>query len=376
MSETATMASVAELATADLTTATKAVWSLVGSTRHLQPVLAGVIVSAYNGKVALTGCNFDSQISRRIPFTGDFGDDILVELAGLKTAVATLDQRSPVHLERQADALLVSQGKKRVSLKAMDLDYYPKIPAPDADVAFTVTGTQLEFIADKVQPFAGADDMLPVLTGLHFAVANDVLTVSGTDRFRMAQATFDVAGSQPCEAIIPNVSKIGTLFGDEQVAVTVTEAAGFRAAYFDSETTTVVQRVIDGDFPRLSKLWPDMVNGSALFDAPTLLKALKFVSTGIERNMPVILDVTDGSLAVASTDDPDVQMQMKDEVEAFTTGEPIHIGFNPKLLSDIMKVFGRADVSMTYTVTSKPVVFTALQVDNFRALLMPRRLEG
>jgi DNA polymerase III subunit beta len=346
------------------------------ATRPAAPILYGLRFRTVAGRLEITGFNYDVCITKRVDIAGAL-PDLLVSGIMLKTSLKNLNPKAEVALSVEDDQLVLVQGTRRVALglKGLDLAEYPDTPKVPTGRNLTMTGEQVRFIGDKLTVFASRDDMLPVLTAVHLMTADGILMAGSTDRFRAALAELPVKVTEDMKVLVPGMSVIGQVFSPaDEVAVTLND----ESIHFSSADTTVSQRVLDGQFPRLTHLFPDRPEVTATFEPVAFLKALKFVETGVERNCAVHVTVDDGKISL-SNPTSDNYATMSDHVPAEIGGQNaqlgIETGFNAQFLADVVKVWGKGhDVTMASTSGTKPSVFTSPAAPELRVLIMPRRL--
>lgn len=109
-----------------------------------------------------------------------------------------------------------------------------------------------------------------------------------------------------------------------------------------------------------------------------LAEAARRISLVAERNTPLRLKFTQGSVAIdAGRGD---EAQASETLQAHLSGDDITVAYNPAYLSDGLKVFGTEFVRFSFTDAPKPAVISGqdepLAEDdrNYRYLLMPVRL--
>lgn len=366
---------LARLSTALLLAAVKDV-SKAAAAKYSVPILTGMrLTQLSNGMLEVAGFNYETCIRRRIPMDGDLSE-VLVPGALFRTALQKLDTKQDVHLAMENGSFVITQNRKRVAVKPMDLDEYPALPEIPTSRHFTVTGADLDFIGTKVAVFAGKDDMLPALTGVRLEVSDSgCLAAMATDRYRLGIAEFPVKmpvrNKAEVSGLVPQMQLIGSLLkGAANVAVSIADGTIF----FHSDETTITTRLLDGEFPRVRSLFPDKVDLTATVEPTGFLQAIKFAEAALERNTPVRLHVLGDSVKVAGTSGEE---EFSDTVSARITGlDDLHMGFNPGYLTDAIKVFGKEEVSIGFTSNTRPAVFTSEGVGNLRVLLMPVRIKS
>ena len=173
------------------------------------------------------------------------------------------------------------------------------------------------------------------------------------------------------------VSEVGsTLSGSGELSIALPAAGeliGFAAG--TRRTTSVL---MDGDYPNIRALFPDQTPIHAVVRTSDLAEAARRISLVAERNTPLRLKFTQGSVAIdAGRGD---EAQASETLQAHLSGDDITVAYNPAYLSDGLKVFGTEFVRFSFTDAPKPAVISGqdepLAEDdrNYRYLLMPVRL--
>jgi DNA polymerase III subunit beta len=341
------------------------------------PILHWLRLGTVDGLLEVTGYDYELSVTRRVPVDAIL-PDVAVPGAMLMATLKKLDAKKPLQMTVEGDQFVITQGTRRVSIGTRDLSEYPEIPAPLLDRTFTITGERLKFIADKMTPFAGRDAMMPVLTAINFVVRDGILTVGSTDRFRAALFDLPVqTGDGDFDFLLTRFGTFGGMFRDEKVSV----GASTEYVSFHSDATTVTIRSLEGSFPKLDRIFPAEARIKADFDPVVLLKALKFVECAVERNCAVEVEVDQAGLdqgLIRLSAGGDEFASMSDTVPADIYGDDAALGlatgFNPAFLADVVKVFGKARVTISANAGTKPSLFTSDELPDFRVLLMPRRL--
>jgi len=366
------------LATETTTTVTTHTATMLAAVRHALlavakrpsvPVLSHLRVWSESGHLRVAAYDYDTAIIRHLDAEGAI-EPMLLPGVQLRDALARLDQKQPVTLGRDLDKALITQGTRTVTLRLGDMADYPDLPAVPEGRALSVAGPVLASMVTGVGPFVGKDDMLPVLTAMHFKLDGDTLYAEATDRFRAAYMSGLVHSHvDTLDVIVHNMKNVATIMGkDDTVSVHVDPVN----IVFVSASGTICQRLHDGDFPRLRALFPSEANTVTEFEPVAFLSALKFVEAGVRRNEGIEVSVADGRIDLRATNDDG---ETTDHIPAEITGEDVRTAFNPTFLTDVVKVFGKDNpVRMSHTLATKPAVFESDSIPNLRVLLMPRRL--
>ena len=147
---------------------------------------------------------------------------------------------------------------------------------------------------------------------------------------------------------------------------------GFEAG--QRRTTT---RLLDGEYPKVTSIFPSSVETEAVIQTAALVEAVKRVSLVAERNTPIRLKFTDGQVTIEAGTGDDAQAS--EAVESTLTGPEIEIAFNPHFLLDGLGAVGTAYSRLSFTQPSRPAVLSGqAEADgdadqSYRYVLMPVR---
>jgi DNA polymerase-3 subunit beta len=146
---------------------------------------------------------------------------------------------------------------------------------------------------------------------------------------------------------------------------------------FEAGQRRATTRLLDGEYPKVTSIFPTSVDTEAVIETAALEEAVKRVALVAERNTPVLLKFTDGQVAIEAGTGEDAQAS--EAVEATLNGPEIQIAFNPQFLLDGLHAVGTAWSRLSFTQPSRPAVLTGqAEADSepdtgYRYVLMPVR---
>jgi DNA polymerase-3 subunit beta len=353
--------------------------------RPQMPALAGIKLDAEGPELAVSAFDYDTSAECRVPV--EPGEDGVVLVPGrlLAEIVKSLPPR-PVTLQTDGSRATLACGPASFSLLTMPLGDYPDLPAMP-EPAGTLGSAALEAAVRQVATAAGADDTLPMLTGVRIEIDGDDLTFIATDRYRLAVRKLKWVPVRPdlfTAFVVPARTLEATakaLTAGAEVAISLSQQVqdgpggegmiGFEGA--GRQTTT---RLLGGDLPRYEALLPKVVNGVAELAAGPFAEAVKRVALVAERNTAVRLSFSAGQLVLeAGTGD---EAQATEVLEASYEGDGIQIAFNPQYLLDGLTAIDSGIARIAFTEPGKPALITGAvaegETPEYRYLLMPIRL--
>lgn len=304
-------------------------------TRPPMPVLAGLRLTASQGRLAVSG--YDHEVSARISVEAETEEPGEVLVAGRRLLeVCRVLPDGPVECTLEAARLAVSCGGTRFGLAALPLDDYPALPQMP-EVRGEADAAEFAAAVAQVAVAAGRDDTLPVLTGIRLDLAGETLTLSATDRYHFAVRSLPwrprTAPAAATDAVVParRLLEAARALAD---AGTVRLALGDGTLGVEGGGAVATMRLIEGTLPGYAKLFalPDPV--VAVAERRPLAEAVRRVAVVAERHTPVRLAFSAESVLLeAGAGDDDVASQ---RLPAALQGAATTVAFNPAYLTDAL----------------------------------------
>ena len=349
------------------------------------PVLAGVLLSADADAGTITLSAFDYEVSAKITVDADVEETGTVLVLGrLLADISRNLPNKPIEVESSGNKVEVSCGSSRFSLLQMPVGDYPSLPvAPEASGsidghAFTQAVAQVSVAADR-------GDTLPILTGVRVEIEGDRMTLLATDRYRLAMRELtwrpnssDVSyiGLIPARTLSETARALSAS-ASVDLALGSEGNSGDGLIGFEAGARRTTSRLLDGEYPKVTSIFPTSTDTEARVSTPELVEAVKRVSLVAERNTPVRLRFADGQVTIEAGTGEDAQAS--EAVGAEITGPDIEIAFNPHFLLDGLGAVGAPFTRLSFTQASRPAVLSGQAEEDgeadtaYRYVLMPVR---
>ena len=350
--------------------------------RPSMPMLAGLLIDAT--AEGLTLSSFDYEVSGRVAIGADVEEPGRVLVSGrLLADIARALPGAPVTVTSEGSRVEVRCGRSSFTLPTLPVDDYPTLPDMPGSSG-VVSGATLAAAVAQVAIAAGRDDTLPTLTGVRVEIADTLITLAATDRYRLAVREFlwspERAGLET-NALVPARTLADTaksLAHCDQVHLALAASgAGDGLMGFEGDGRRTTSRLLDGEFPKYRALLPSESNTKASVETAALVDAVKRVALVAERNTPVRLTFSGNEVELrAGAGD---EAQATEAVECAVDGDAIEIAFNPQYLLDGLGALDDATTTLSFTTATRPAVLTGGSVEGapaYRYLLMPVRLSG
>ncbi|GAA5005634.1 DNA polymerase III subunit beta [Kitasatospora paranensis] len=349
------------------------------------PVLAGLLLTAQEGSLALSG--FDYEVSARVELEADVEEAGTVLVSGrlLNDISRNLPNR-PVEISTDGMRVSVVCGSSRFTLPTLPVDEYPALPAMPTATG-TVSGDVFASAVSQAAVAAGRDDTLPVLTGVRVEIEGDRITLAATDRYRFAvrellwkpeQPDISAVALVPAKTLQDIAKSLGS--GDTVSIALASGGAGEGLIGFEGAGRRTTTRLLEGEFPKFRSLFPTEFSAVAAIQTQPFLEALKRVSLVAERNTPVRLSFEQGVLTLEAGSGDDAQAT--ERIDADLEGDDISIAFNPGYLEEGLKAIDSAYAQLSFTTPTKPALLSGKPAvdaeadEAYQYLIMPVRLSG
>ena len=219
------------------------------------------------------------------------------------------------------------------------------------------------------------DESRPILTGVLLAFDGASLKMVATDTHRLAVRTAELpSGEGTANAVIPAraLNEILRLASDEDL-ITVSLAQG--QARFEIGTTSMVTRLLEGQFPNYERVIPQSHDRKLTLEAGEFAKAVKRAAIVARDNANRVVLSTEGATLVLSAESGTVG-SMREEIEVAREGDDIQIAFNAKYMNDVLNVVETEGVVLELTEPLRPGILRPIGdgASDYLCVLMPMQV--
>jgi len=355
--------------------------------RPTQPLLSGILIEADEAGITLS--SFDYEVSSRTTVSADVEASGRALVSGrLINEIANRLPQAPVSLFTEDGRVQVKCGSASFSLPAMPVDEYPTIPSV-TEVSGLVPGEIFGDAIAQVSVAASRDDVTPVITGVQFEVQDNALTLTATDRYRVALRTVDwehASSTEDLSALVPAkiAIEVGKTFAAaDQVSVSIVKNDDRELIAFSGENKTVTSLLIKGNYPPVRRLFPEDAQHYAVVNTNDLIEATNRVGLVLEKDAALRFSFSEGTLTLEAAGSETAQAS--ETVDAHLVGDDTVVSLKPQFLLDGLRATHSEFARISFTKTDNPnkpgpVLITrqtskdAASDDSFRYLLQPNLL--
>jgi DNA polymerase-3 subunit beta len=342
------------------------------SVRPSQPILGNVLLEAMGDSLTLTG--FDLAIGIRLAVPADVQADgsITVPAKLFSDIVARLGGDLTVELAADESEFLtqviITSDSGRFEIRGLDSQEFPVLPSVEGDgillpLAAVMAGLRGTLFASST------DETKQVLTGVHIKSVDDGLEFAATDGHRLAVVTVECDAPPDLEVTLPSraLRDLEKLAGEDGDLV-------FRAddtqAVFEVSDRRLTCRKLDGAYPAYWQLIPQQFSRTLTVDRRRLISGLERVAVLADQKNNLVNFSLDRDRLLLEVSGQDVG-NGRDNMAAELNGTPLKIAFNLNYLLTGLKAIASQDVQLNCNEANQPVIFSPLNGDRQKYLVMP-----
>lgn len=220
--------------------------------------------------------------------------------------------------------------------------------------------------------FSIADnDSNKLMTGELFEINGCQLKVVSLDGHRISIRKIELKEDYPqIKVVVPGktlneVSKILSGGVEDNVHLFFTD----RHIVFEFDKTTVVSRLIEGQYFRIEQMLSSDYETKITINKKELQSCIERASLLVKEGdkKPIIIQIGDGSLELKITS---MIGSMNEDIDIHKEGKDLTIGFNPKFILDALRVIDDEDIDI-YLVNPKAPCFIRDEKQQYVYLILP-----
>jgi DNA polymerase-3 subunit beta len=303
------------------------------------PILSNVLLSAEEGKIAVRATDLELTLQHAFPAEVSEGGSVTVPAKLFSSYLGNL-QPGLLELTGTPTRASVKCERSNYDFHALPADEYPPLPSAQRGQQFKIAGKRFRDGVNATIFAASSEEARgAVLMGTLLELEGDSLTMVATDGYRLAryQTTLEsgISGSEkyivPSRALAEAARNLGSAEGVEVTAL----GAQSNQLMFGSGDTSIVVRLVDGQYPNYGQVIPAKFDRSVTVNTAALISSLRRAElVAGDRASMVKLAVSNQTLIVTASSD--VSGNAYEELEVEQQGEDLTIAFNARYLVEIL----------------------------------------
>lgn len=266
---------------------------------------------------------------------------------------------------------VISCEKSKFNIIGKSGDDFSYIPYIERNDSIVISQFTLKEVIRQTIFSISDNDNNKIMTGELFEINDNQLKVVSLDGHRISIRTIELKNHyENKKVIVPGktlqeISKIIPGSAEEDVIIYISD----NHIVFEFETTTVVSRLIEGEYFKIDQMLSSDYETKVKINKGELLNCIDrstlLVKEGDKK--PIIMNITDGNMELKINS---FIGSMNEDIDIEKDGKDIMIGFNPKFFIDALRVIDEEEVSL-YMVNPKAPCFIKDEEGTYTYLILP-----
>lgn len=356
------------------------------------PMLSCLLIKGEGTRLTVTGSDLQSQVTINLGVQ-ELSEPVALAVNARKltdivssmpieseiTMTLADNASSDIHYKDLGCRLLIQSGRSSFKLQALSAGDFPLMKKVEDATTVTLELAQgkLRSMLASIEHAVGVNDTRAFLNGVFFDIHDGKLHCVATNGHRLATTCMDIAYDKEMLMILPRktVSELIKSLSeseDEMMEMSVTQ----KVVSFKIGTIEIISKLIDGKFPDWRRVIPAV--GQSIVCLP-----VKEARASLSRASIVLNNRTGGAVIAfqnntmridaskgVSAENEDMELEM----DVTMTGEGFSGGWNVDYLMDALAASGADEISVSQVRADGPMLISAPQAHQFRAVVMAMRL--
>lgn len=339
------------------------------------PILKNVLLSA-DKNLVITSTNLELAIKTKAACKVVETGEITIPFHPLFSIVNNT-QSERVTLQLDGEVLNIKTDNYEAKIQGLKADEFPIIPKiEEREKNIKIKTEILKTAISQVINAAQISELKPELSGILFDYQIGVLKLAATDSFRLAEKTllntdFESMFDEGFRVIIPlmTVNEVIKVFENNEE---VTIAKDENQVLFESENSSVISRVISGEYPDYQGIIPKDFTTTLHIDRSELINAMRLVSSFSGKTTEVKLSLKEDANFLEIYSSTQSLGENNYKIPVKREGKDINeITFNWRYLLAGLQSISQEEIVFSLNSTQKPAMIKPQGDDSMFYIVMP-----
>jgi len=340
------------------------------------PILSHVLINLQNNLLTLTTTDMEIEIkaSQKVLASEDISFTIYAK--DLIDIIRKLPEETLIEFIVEENKVYIKTNKNSFELNTFNTQDFPALPRVEESDVVRIKRNTLKELIENTAFSMGNQDIRAYLNGLYFEVNQNAITVVATDGHRLSigevkqenNSTTNKNVILPRKAVL-ELTKLLNKNEHNEVDIHLSD----NYFYLISDNTTIISRLIDGNFPNYSQVIPSDFTNTIEIDRLEFLTALQQASIFVdERTKGVKLVFKNSELDIFSHSE---RGQAKTQISTKNFDQEIEIAFNIHYLISILEKLTTDKINMIVPGgENQSCLLTSINDETYQYVVMPMRI--
>lgn len=340
------------------------------------PALEGLLLTAKDGKLKITGYDLD------------LGIECTIEAEIGEQGAIVLNSRIFGEIIRKLpdDIISVSNDNKMITnikcgisefnIIGISADEFPELPNVTREKTIKIPQNILKSMIRQTLFAVSASDNKPVHTGALITIDGKTIKIAAVDGFRLALREETLEESyENISFVVPGktLSEILKILKDNDSLVYIGLAK--KHIVFEIDNVVLISRLLEGEFLNYKNVIPKEANITAVVNVRQFLDCIERAALLINEKIksPIRCSFEYEIIKISSRT---AIGTVYDELFAAIKGDNIEVGFNNRYMEEALKACETEKVKIEMNTSLSPIVLKPIEGNKFTFLVLPVRLKN
>ena len=340
-------------------------------TRTTMAILECILIDASANEIKLMANDMELGIETKIEGNIEERGVIALDAKIFSEIVRKLPDND-VTIETDATfKTVITCEKAKFNIIGKSGDDFSYIPYIEKNESIVISQFTLKEVIRQTIFSIADNDNNKLMSGELFEINDNQLKVVSLDGHRISIRNIELKDHYGAKKVVvpgktlQEISKIIPGNVDDDVLIYITD----NHIVFDFDTTTVVSRLIEGEYFKIDQMLSTDYETKVKINKKELLSCIDrstlLVKEGDKK--PIIMNITDGNMELKINS---FIGSMNEDIDITKDGKDVLIGFNPKFFIDALRVIDEEEVNL-YMVNPKAPCFIKDDEGKFIYLILP-----
>jgi len=341
------------------------------------PILNNVLIKVENSGIILSTTNLEIGIKTMVRGKVEKEGEFTIQAKLLFDFIGFLPKEN-IEVELIEQSLHITCQNYKTNIKGLPSTDFPVIPEIIKNKQINIKVKDLKQALSQVMFTVTQDESRPEISGVLMNFSNKILTLAGTDSYRLAEKKLKIESEigEETKIIVPlktlqEVFRILTDEAEKDISVYINNN---QILFQLNSEVELVSRLIEGNYPDYQQIIPTSHKTQAKFSVVEMIKVVKstalFCKPGI-NDIKTIIEADKKEIIVTATNSAVGDNIAKFESEI--NGEKNEVVFNYRYLLDGLNNLAVKEAIIELTNESSPGLIKPVGDDSYLYIIMPIR---
>lgn len=342
------------------------------------PMLECILLKAETNGFRMMGNNLELAIESKLKDVDIIEEgSVAIEAKILSEIIRRLPEDNITILTDENNSVLIKCINSEYKIAGKAGDEFPDLPVIEKSVEYTLQQCKLKDMIRQTIFSISTDESKITFTGELLEIKNNALNLVSLDGYRVSFRTTPLEiTDQDNFVIVPgktlnDINKILSSEEEFEVSIYFTD----KNVLFDLGDTTVVSRVIDGDFIKYEQVFDSNYTTEITVNRKDLMMCLDRAAllSRDNKKTPVKMEIEANKLIITSETDLG---KAYEQLDITVNGNDMSIAFNPKYIIDALKAIDDEEIDMYFISSLSPCTIRPTEGNDYKYLVLPVRLNS